>query len=186
MLAQAPSSHDHLSMTSPIIYLLSVKTVTATNTRTKYWQDSKVCTWLICDFCPTSTSKWQQGTITATCGELTYEVDCEGHQQHVDVDHLLSALISSTPVSEPLTVADTQLDEASNQNEPLDVAMLSLPMVDTQLSSDLPSDFVSLPGMSVPAPTCRSSCVHNKPQCLANWGTIIFCYCIIIKYHHVM
>ena len=45
-------------------------------------------------------------------------------------------------MSEPLTVADTQLDEASKQIGSMDAAMLSSTMVDKQLSADLPSDLV--------------------------------------------
>ena len=109
--------------------------------------------------------KWQQGTITAICGELTYEVDCEGHQRHVHIDHLLPAPISTTRVPEPLTVTETQMDEASNQNGPMDAAMPPSPMEDSQLAADLPSDFIFLPNpITVPAPTHRSSHVRNKPQ----------------------
>ena len=51
--------------------------------------------------------------------------------------HLLSAPISTPPVPEPLTVTETQLDEASNQNGPMDAAMLPSPMEDSQLAADL-------------------------------------------------
>ena len=88
------------------------------------------------------------GTNTAICSELTCKVDCEQHQQHAYIDHLLSGLMSTTPVSMQLTVADTRQDETSNQNGLLDVVMLSSPMVDSQLSADLPSDSVSFSGTS--------------------------------------
>ena len=82
---------------------------------------------LVHNLCPTSTYKWQQGTNTAIYNELTCKVDCEHHQQDAYIDHLLPALMSTTPVSKQLTVADTLQDETSNQNGLLDVAMLSSP-----------------------------------------------------------
>ena len=70
-----------------------------------------------------------------------------------------------TLMSEQLIVADTQLGKASNQNGHLDAGMLSSPIVDSQLSADLPSDLLSLLNpFTVSAPTgnlCVSATNHS-------------------------
>ena len=129
----------------------------------------------MCDFCPTSTSKWRRGRITAICGELTYEVDCEGHQGHVHIDHLIPAPMSTALMSKQLAVANSPLAEASNQNGSLDTDVLSPPIIDNQLAADLPTDPVSLPSsMPLPASTRKSSCVRSKPQRLIE--ELCFCW----------
>ena len=118
MLAQAP--HIHLSMTSPSVYqrvkLQLQPTPDQTNGKLRTFKIGGNV--LVRDFCPTSTAKWQQGTITAVCGELIYEVDCEGHQQQAHVDHLLPAALEFVPVPQDVTVLDTQC-QMRKQAEPL-------------------------------------------------------------------
>ena len=58
-------------------------------------------------------------------------VDYEGHQQHVNIDHLLPAPMSTTPVSEPLTV-DSQVTRMDPWMQ-ICSDMLSLPIVDSQI-----------------------------------------------------
>ena len=85
MLAQAPRTH--LSMTSPSVYqcvkLQLQPTLDKTNGKLRTFKIGGNV--LVQDFRPTSTAKWQQGTITAVRGELIYEVDCEGHQRQAHV-----------------------------------------------------------------------------------------------------
>ena len=165
VLAQAPCTH--LSMTLPSVYnrLKQQLQPTPEQSNDKVWKFELGDKVLVRDFCPTSTSKWQRGRITAVCGELTYEIDCEGHQLHVHIDHLIPAPMSTTPMSEQLAVTDSPLAEASNQNGSLDTDVLSPPIVDNQLQTDLPTDPVSLPSsMPLSASTHKSSCVRSKPQ----------------------
>ena len=70
---------------------------------------------LVRDFCPMSSSKWQHGTITTVCGELIYEVDCEGHQRQVHIDHLLPAPLPTTPMSQDTTVLNAEHEAVRNQ-----------------------------------------------------------------------
>jgi len=50
---------------------------------------------MVRDFRPTSPFKWQRGTIVKVQGDLTYQVDCEGHQREVHIDHLIPALLQN-------------------------------------------------------------------------------------------
>ena len=161
VLAQAPRTH--LSMTPPSVYYCLRQQLQPTpeqsNDRVRKFElGDKV---LVCDFRPTSVSKWQRGTIAAICGELTYEVDCEGHQRHVHIDHLIPAPMSITLVSEQLVAIDSPLGEASNQNGSLDTDMPSPSIVDNQLPADLPTDSPN----SMPS-TRKSSRISSKSKCL--------------------
>ena len=82
-------------MTSPSLYQRIKPQLQPTPEQTnekvrKFQLGDKV---LIQDFRPTSTTKWQSATITVTavCGALICEVDCEGHHRQVHIDHLLPA-----------------------------------------------------------------------------------------------
>ena len=89
VLAVAPRTH--LSMTSPSVYRRvksqSQPTPDQTNVKVRRFHLGNQV--LIRDLRRTSTSKWLQGTITAICGKLIYQVDCAGYKRRVHIDHLL-------------------------------------------------------------------------------------------------
>ena len=106
ILAQAPRTH--LSMTSPSLYQRIKPQLQPTPEQTnekvrKFQLGDKV---LVRDFRPASTTKWQSATITAVCGALIYEVDCEGHHRQVHIDHLLPAARTSTTGPQNTVVSD--------------------------------------------------------------------------------
>ena len=149
VLAQAPRTH--LSMTLPSVCQRVKLQLQPTPEQTH----AKVCKFTLGDrvlvpgFRPASTSKWQRGTITAICGKLIYQVDCEGNLRQVHIDHLLPA---PTILEAPTT--------SSDDNTVVDVTNVA----DVPLSETPPQNSIILP-QSIPVPDKRkSSRVRSPPK----------------------
>ena len=108
MLAKAPCTH--LAMTLPSVanqlkqHLLPNPSQAQPRVRKFACGDSV----MVHDFRPTSTLRWQRGTIIKVHGELTYQVDCDGHQHEVHVDHLIPATASGRPDKSMMAPVDDQ------------------------------------------------------------------------------
>ena len=163
ILAQAPRTH--LSMTSPSLYQRIKPQLQPTPEQTnekvrKFQLGDKV---LVRDFRPASTTKWQSATITAVCGALIYEVDCEGHHRQVHIDHLLPAARTSTTGPQNTVVSDIP-PKARDCVEPDSFGTPSLTDND-QSNPELPGPLMLLPDhIPVPSqtPPRRSLRVRNK------------------------
>jgi len=120
------------------------------------------------DFCPTSALKWQRGTVIKVHGELTYQVDCEGHQRQVHVDHLL-------PAPAPTGSDDTETSvQGGSQVIESNTALGSPRTNDSSLLDTLPVELTGSPTAvspsvllpnDIPVPEMRrSTLVIKKPQ----------------------
>ena len=91
VLAKAPCTH--LAMTSPNVasHVKQQLVPSPSNTGSKVRKFVCGDSVMVRNFRPTSALKWQRGTVIKVHGELTYQVNCEGHQRQVHVDHLLLA-----------------------------------------------------------------------------------------------
>jgi len=104
---------------------------------------------LVQDCCPASTSKWLHGTITAICGKLIYQVDCESNLRQVHIDHLLPA----PPILEVPTTS-------SDDNSFIDATNVA----DVPLSEIPPQKSIILPQSISVLDKRKSSRVRSTPK----------------------
>ena len=166
MLAQAPRTH--LAMTLPNVANRVKKQLVSNPTQTKVRQFACGDSVMVRDFRPNSNVKWQKGTITKVIGELTYEVDCGGHQRQVHVDHLITA--ATTIPTQGMTAQGDKSQVISGSSDPVipvvtDSSLLETPPAE---SPNFPVDSSNPPVLvsnAIPTPPVRRSTrAHRKPR----------------------
>ena len=134
---------------------------------------------LVRDFRPASTIKWRPATITAVCGALIYEVDCEGHQQQLHINHLLPVTRTTTTGPQKIIVSNIPT-EARDCAEPLDSFGAPGPTDNDQSTPKLPNPLMLQPDhIPVPSPTPPCTLLQvRKPKRLIDFfdQELIFIY----------
>ena len=163
MLAQVP--HTHLAMTLPHVGNRVKQQLIPKPTQTKVRKFVCGDHVMVRDFHPLSKVKWQKGIIMKILGDLSYQVDCEGHLQQVHIDHLIPAALTLPAQDGTSSKDDLQVSSDSVAPVVTDPSLLHIPPTESpNHSGHSPTSSILLPS-TIPVPSGhRSARTHRKPQ----------------------